>query len=243
MGDVAYACAMGLSELLRRDAPDLARRGGRLPRVMVSALPILDPLVPGRMENLPNSLAYIPQMGTTFSNRMVRAHCACVPFPPSDDLPNNLAYVPQIGTAFSNRMECAHAGGAPCMGAAPLTTNTSAWLAGHQVLCVCAWPGGAAAPLEGPALCPGHRYFLSMIMIIIDEHFHLDVCHLCAQTFWQRAANLAFYWGSLAGEQLRALPLYARLCTAHGIDCLSAPVAHGATMFLYNMVRPQGFRV
>ena len=82
VGDVAYACAMGLSELLRRDAPDLARRG-RLPRVMVSALPILDPLVPGRMENLPNSLAYIPQMGTTFSNRMVRAHACPTSWPTS----------------------------------------------------------------------------------------------------------------------------------------------------------------
>jgi hypothetical protein len=78
VGDVAYACALGQSELLRRD-----EGRGRLPRVMVSALPILDPLVPGRMENMPNNLAYIPQMGSSLSNRMVRwmsapAHVPCV---------------------------------------------------------------------------------------------------------------------------------------------------------------------
>ena len=66
VGDVAYACALGQSEILRR-----GEGRGRLPRVMVSALPILDPLVPGRMENMPNNLAYIPQMGTSLSNRMV----------------------------------------------------------------------------------------------------------------------------------------------------------------------------
>ena len=66
VGDVAYACALGQSELLRR-----GEGRGRLPRVMVSALPILDPLVPGRMENMPNNLAYVPQMGTSLSNRMV----------------------------------------------------------------------------------------------------------------------------------------------------------------------------
>ncbi len=67
VGDVAYACALGQSEILRR-----GEGRGRLPRVMVSALPILDPLVPGRMENMPNNLAYVPQMGTSLSNRMVR---------------------------------------------------------------------------------------------------------------------------------------------------------------------------
>jgi hypothetical protein len=64
LGDVAYACAMGQSELLGDSR-------GRLPRVMVSALPILDPLVPGRMENMPNNLATVPQLGTSLSNRMV----------------------------------------------------------------------------------------------------------------------------------------------------------------------------
>ena len=66
VGDVAYACALGQSEILRR-----GDGRARLPRVMVSALPILDPLVPGRMENMPNNLAYVPQMGTSLSNRMV----------------------------------------------------------------------------------------------------------------------------------------------------------------------------
>jgi hypothetical protein len=66
-----------------------------------------------------------------------------------------------------------------------------------------------------------------------------------AQGFWQRLANVGFYYGSLAAEQLRALPLYERLGAAHNVDCLSLPVAHGSTMFLYNMVRAagnQGFR-
>lgn len=66
---MAYACALGQSELLRK-GNEQGRRG-RLPRVMVSALPILEPLVPGRMENMPNNLAYVPQMGTSLSNRMV----------------------------------------------------------------------------------------------------------------------------------------------------------------------------
>lgn len=70
VGDVAYACALGLSEILRRGEGRV-----RLPRVMVSALPILDPLVPGRMENMPNNLAYVPQMGTSLSNRMVSQPC------------------------------------------------------------------------------------------------------------------------------------------------------------------------
>jgi hypothetical protein len=76
VGDVAYACALGQSEILRR-----GESRGRLPRVMVSALPILDPLVPGRMENMPNNLAYVPQMGTSLSNRMVSksAYTACHP--------------------------------------------------------------------------------------------------------------------------------------------------------------------
>lgn len=77
MGDVAYACALGQSELLGRNRK--GGTGGRLPRVMVSALPILDPLVPGRMENMPNNLAYVPQLGTSLSNRMVRADCPLFP--------------------------------------------------------------------------------------------------------------------------------------------------------------------
>jgi glucuronosyltransferase len=47
--------------------------------------------------------------------------------------------------------------------------------------------------------------------------------------------NMLFYYGSLVGEQLRALPLYTRLGRIHGVDCLSLPVAHGSSMFLYNM--------
>ncbi|KAK9902751.1 hypothetical protein WJX75_004835 [Coccomyxa subellipsoidea] len=117
LGDVAYACAMGQSELLGDSR-------GRLPRVIVSALPILDPLVPGRMENMPNNLATVPQLGTSLSNRM---------------------------------------------------------------------------------------------------------------NFLQRVKNLAFYCGSLLGEQLRALPLYTRLGRVHGVDCLATPVVHGSAMFLYNM--------
>ncbi len=56
-----------------------------------------------------------------------------------------------------------------------------------------------------------------------------------AQTFLQRVKNLAFYCGSLLGEQLRALPLYTRLGTVHGVDCLATSTVHGSAMFLYNM--------
>lgn len=37
----------------------------------ISALPLLDPLVPGRMESMPNRPAFVPQFGTSLSNNMV----------------------------------------------------------------------------------------------------------------------------------------------------------------------------
>ena len=43
--------------------------------VQISALPLLDPLVPGRMESMPNRLAFVPQFGTSLSNNMVSASC------------------------------------------------------------------------------------------------------------------------------------------------------------------------
>ena len=41
----------------------------------ISALPLLDPLVPGRMESMPNRLAFVPQFGTSLSNNMVSSSC------------------------------------------------------------------------------------------------------------------------------------------------------------------------
>ena len=41
----------------------------------ISALPLLDPLVPGRMESLPNRLAFVPQFGTSLSSSMVSPAC------------------------------------------------------------------------------------------------------------------------------------------------------------------------
>jgi hypothetical protein len=64
---------------------------------------------------------------------------------------------------------------------------------------------------------------------------NIDVVFMCMQNFLQRVKNLAFYCGSLLGEQLRALPLYTRLGRVHGVDCLATPVVHGSAMFLYNM--------
>ena len=43
--------------------------------VQISALPLLDPLVPGRMESMPNRLAFVPQFGTSLSNNMVSPSC------------------------------------------------------------------------------------------------------------------------------------------------------------------------
>ena len=37
--------------------------------------------------------------------------------------------------------------------------------------------------------------------------------------------NVAFYYGSLVAEQLRALPLYTSLGTRYSVDCLSTPVS------------------
>ncbi len=47
-----------------------ARRRGCC--AQVSALPLLDPLVPGRMESMPNRLAFVPQFGTSLPADMVR---------------------------------------------------------------------------------------------------------------------------------------------------------------------------
>lgn len=68
IGDMLYPCTSAVSEMLfmQTETPK------KIPRVLVSALPILDPLVPGVLENYPNPLAYIPQMGTALSNDMVR---------------------------------------------------------------------------------------------------------------------------------------------------------------------------
>ena len=43
----------------------------------ISALPLLDPLVPGRMESMPNRLAFVPQFGTSLSNNMVGPTLPC----------------------------------------------------------------------------------------------------------------------------------------------------------------------
>ena len=42
----------------------------------MSALPLLDPLVPGRMESMPNRLAFVPQFGTSLPAAMVRLPAA-----------------------------------------------------------------------------------------------------------------------------------------------------------------------
>ncbi|KAK9838454.1 hypothetical protein WJX81_000210 [Elliptochloris bilobata] len=120
VGDVVYACAMGQSELLGRAQ---GRSPPRLPRVLISALPLLDPLVPGRMESMPNRLAFVPQFGTSLSNSM---------------------------------------------------------------------------DLAG------------------------------------RVRNALVYLGSLAVEQARVLPMYARLCATFDVACFNRTLLHSSTMFLYN---------
>lgn len=50
------------------------------------------------------------------------------------------------------------------------------------------------------------------------------------QTFLERLKNTAFYYGSLLGEQWRALPLYVALGKQHNVDCLSTSVSP----FLYH---------
>ena len=66
IGDVTYACSTGLSDLLRRPSSRPP-----IPRVLVSALPMLDPLMPGRQDSIPNALASIPQLGTGLTSHMV----------------------------------------------------------------------------------------------------------------------------------------------------------------------------
>jgi len=61
VGDVVSPCALGLTGILWRKPG-----GARVPRVMFSSLPVLDPLLPGIIENVPNHLATVPQMGTGF---------------------------------------------------------------------------------------------------------------------------------------------------------------------------------
>jgi hypothetical protein len=74
IGDMLYSCASAISEFMWKDVK-------KIPRVLISALPILDPLVPGVLENYPNPLAYIPQMGTALTNEMVRASRVIGPNP------------------------------------------------------------------------------------------------------------------------------------------------------------------
>lgn len=67
IGDTLYPCASAVSEVLFASTSTPKR----VPRVLISTPPMLDPLVPGVLENYPNPLAYIPQMGTALSNNMV----------------------------------------------------------------------------------------------------------------------------------------------------------------------------
>ena len=55
----------------------------------------------------------------------------------------------------------------------------------------------------------------------------LQVCTvlIALQNFGERLMNVAFYYGSLVAERLRALPLYTSLGTQYGVDCLATPVS------------------
>ena len=60
VGDLNYPCSKAASTFML----------GGVPRVLVSNLPILDPLVPGRLEAMPNPLSYNPQMISGLGTRM-----------------------------------------------------------------------------------------------------------------------------------------------------------------------------
>ena len=51
------------------------------------------------------------------------------------------------------------------------------------------------------------------------------MCGTVLQTFLERLKNAVFYYGSLLGEQWRALPLYISLGKEHNVDCLSTEVS------------------
>ena len=48
---------------------------------------------------------------------------------------------------------------------------------------------------------------------------------LCLQTFLERLKNAVFYYGTLVGEQWRALPMYISLGKENNVDCLSTEVS------------------
>ena len=49
-------------------------------------------------------------------------------------------------------------------------------------------------------------------------------CESPWQTFLDRLKNAVFYYGTLVGEQWRALPMYISLGKEHDVDCLSTEV-------------------
>ena len=50
------------------------------------------------------------------------------------------------------------------------------------------------------------------------------------QTFLERLKNAVFYYGTLVGEQWRALPMYISLGKEHNVDCLSTEVNSQSSM-------------
>ena len=50
------------------------------------------------------------------------------------------------------------------------------------------------------------------------------------QTFLERLKNAVFYYGTLVGEQWRALPMYISLGKEHNQDCLSKDVSCESSM-------------
>lgn len=63
------------------------------------------------------------------------------------------------------------------------------------------------------------------ILAEVGEWLSLCTVSTAVQSFGERLVNTVFYYGSLAGEHLRALPLYTSLGTQYGVDCLSTPVS------------------
>ena len=57
------------------------------------------------------------------------------------------------------------------------------------------------------------------------ELLQLCTVLIALQNFGERLMNVAFYYGSLVAERLRALPLYTSLGTQYGVDCLATPVS------------------
>lgn len=231
-----------------------ARRRGCC--AQVSALPLLDPLVPGRMESMPNRLAFVPQFGTSLPADMVRP-------------PGQAAGPADLAGAARGRT--------PAPGVANRSTAAAANapVACRVLLYALLWPHAAVHDKRIPPECSAASYRALLSPCAHRAYVgaaaapdrtqgqravtrrHCWAAHAARPWAWLllwadpnragrrgaqgllgRVRNAAVYLGSLVVEQARVLPMYARLCAGFSVDCFDRELLHSTAMFLYALTLP-----